>query len=420
MAYLSKAIPQSTPIRAAAGRGSYLVDEDGTRYLDFTSGIGVTSTGHCHPQVVAAAQEQVGELIHGQYGMVKTRPLQRLVDELGKVLPPELEALFFGNSGAEAVEAAVRVARNHTGRTNVVVFQGGFHGRTTASSALTTSGARYRRAGSGPLPHGVVVAPVPSAARWGMTQEAATAFALAELDHLFATVTDPADIAAFLVEPVQGEAGYHVLPSEFLHGLQDRARAHGIVLIADEVQAGVGRTGKFWSHQHSGITPDAVVFAKGIASGFPLSGFATRAEIMDSALPGSQGGTYAGNAVSCAAAVATLQVIEQEDLLTNATTVGAELRKGLEELASRYPQIVDVRGLGLMIGVEFGTPDGDPLADELTAVIKETLARKVVMLKCGPYGTTVRIAPPLTLSSAEASEGLEAFGAALTAVFGPA
>ncbi len=411
--HLSPALMQATPLVVDRALGCRLFDKDGNAYLDFTSGIGVTSTGHCHPRVVEAAQRQVGRLIHGQYGVVMHQPMLDLIDRLGGLMPDGLNAFFFANSGAEAVESAVRLARNYTRRQNVIVFQGSFHGRTFGSAALTTSGARFRSAQSGALPPGVVVAPFPTPFRYGWDQETAERFCIRELDHIFATLTAPADTAAIIVEPVQGEAGYQPGSRAFFAALRERADRHGIVLIADEVQAGVGRTGRFWAGEHFDMRPDIVVFAKGIASGFPLSGIAAREEIMAAALPGSQGGTFSGNVVACAAALATLDVIAEEGLIENAARRGAQLRAGLEATAARHKAIGDVRGLGLMQASEFVTPDGAPAPHLAKAVLKAALDRNMIILVCGPYGHIVRMIPPLVISADEVQEALDIWNAAV-------
>src|SRR5690606_35207694 len=328
----SPVLKQATPVLAVRGEGVYLYDEHDRAYLDFTAGIGVTSTGHCHPRVVEAAQRQVSTLIHAQYTTVMHRPLLELTERLGTVLPAGLDRLFYVNSGSEAVEAAVRLARQATGRQNIIGFHGGFHGRTMGAGALTSSGTKVR-AGIGPMMPGVVFAPFPETYRHGWCQEQAVAFALAEFDHLLATVSSPRDTAAVIVEPVLGEGGYIPAPPEFLEQLRHRADQHGFVLIVDEVQTGVGRTVTFWGHQHATITPDVLITAKGLASGFPLSAIAASHELMSKAWPGSQGGTYGGNAVAAAAAIATLQVVEEEGLVDNAAEQGARLKEGLRKIA---------------------------------------------------------------------------------------
>ncbi|NPT33652.1 MULTISPECIES: aspartate aminotransferase family protein [Paraburkholderia] len=418
MAQLSPALVQATPIVATRGQGLYLYDRDGRAYLDLTSGIGVTSTGHCHPDIVAAARKQVETLIHGQYGIVKHEPLLELMEKLGARMPSDMDAFFFANSGAEAVEASVRLARNATGRQNVLVFQGSFHGRTIGAAALTTSGARFRAAASGPLPPGVVVAPFPTPYRYGWDLAATNRFCLRELDHILATLSAPTEIAAILIEPVQGEAGYQPASAEFFAGLRKRADEHGILLITDEVQAGVARTGKFWAHEHFDVRPDIVVFAKGIASGFPLSGIAACRELMQKAAPGSQGGTFSANAVACAAAVATLDVIEKEGLVANAREMGQRLRDGLERTASRHAGIGNVRGLGLMQASEFVTADGAPDPAASKAVVAAALRRAMILLTCGPQGHIVRMIPALTINRDEIDKALEIWNASVDEVYG--
>ena len=324
-AQLSGVLKQATGVLAARGEGVLLYDEDDRRYLDFTAGIGVTSTGHCHPRVVEAAQRQVGTLIHAQYTTVMHRPLLTLVERLGEVLPAGLDRMFFANSGSEAIEAALRLSRQATGRPNVVVFHGGFHGRTVAAASMTTSGTKFR-SGFSPLMAGVHVAPFPDPGHFGWPVEQATDFALSQLDYILQTLTTPADTAAFFVEPVLGEGGYVPANERFFAGLRERADNYGILLVVDEVQTGFGRTGKFWGGQHFDAKPDIVVTAKGLASGFPLSAIAASKELMDKAWPGSQGGTYGANAVACAAAVATLDVIRDEDLVENSAQRGAQLQ----------------------------------------------------------------------------------------------
>jgi 4-aminobutyrate aminotransferase len=405
MAQLSPLLKQATPVLAARGEGVYLYDEDGRRYLDFTAGIGVTSTGHCHPRIVEAAQRQVATLIHGQYTTVMHRPLLTLAERLSDVLPAELDTVFFVNSGSEAVESALRLARHATNRPNLVVFHGSFHGRTMGAASLTTSGTKFR-AGFAPLMAGVVVSPFPFAYRYGWDERTATDFALRELDYVLATVSAPDETAALVVEPVLGEGGYVPANTAFLAGLRERADRHGILLILDEVQTGYGRTGKFWGHEHFGIRPDIIVTAKGLASGFPLSGIAASREVMVKGWTGSQGGTYGGNAVACAAALATLDVIRDEGLVDNARLRGAELQDGLRKVAADHPVIGDVRGLGLMVGSEFTAADGRP--EPATAQRAQRLAadRGLLLLTCGAFGNVVRMIPPLVVNAEQVEEAV--------------
>ena len=417
-ATLSPALKQATPVVVDHAKGSWIHGTDGLDYLDFTTGIGVTSTGHCHPKVVAAAQEQCGKIIHAQYTTVMHKPLLELTDNLGDHLPTGLDSVFYANSGSEAVEAAVRLARMATARPNIVVFQGGFHGRTVAAATLTTAGTRFS-AGFSPLMGGVHMAPFPYAYRYGWDEQTAVDFALRELDYLFASRVAPDDTAAFLIEPVLGDGGYLPTPPAFLEGLRERADRYGIVLILDEVQAGVGRTGKFWGHQHTdGLIPDILITAKGIASGFPISAIAAPRDLMAKAWPGSQGGTYGGNAVAAAAGVATLEVIAEENLVDNARIRGDQMLRGLAELAPKFPQIGNVRGIGLMAGIEFVDDAGAPDSVSAAAVQQACIPEKLLTLTCGPMGNVVRLIPALVISEDEMATGLNRFEAALTAALG--
>ncbi|KFZ79899.1 4-aminobutyrate aminotransferase [Amycolatopsis sp. MJM2582] len=409
MAQLSPLLKQATPVVVDHGEGVYLYDTDGKRHLDFTAGIGVTSTGHCHPHVVSAAQEQIGKLIHGQYTTVMHKPMLELTEKLGGVLPEGLDSLFYANSGSEAVEAALRLSRQATKRPNVIVFQGGFHGRTVAAATMTTSGTRFS-AGISPLMSGVHVAPFPYAFHYGWDEETATKFALRELDYLFATVCAPNETAAFFIEPVLGEGGYVPANPEFLAGLRERADKHGILLVMDEIQTGFGRTGRFWGHEHFGVRPDIVLIAKGLASGFPISGIAASEELMAKALPGSQGGTYGGNAVACAAAIATLEVIQREGLVENAAERGRQLLEGVRVIADKSPSIGDVRGLGLLVGSEFTTPDGEPDTAKAQAAQKAASSNGLLLLTCGAYMNVVRMVPPLIVDSEQVDEALRIWG----------
>lgn len=402
MTRLSPRLLQATSVTVDHAEGCYIHGTDGRRYLDFTAGIGVTSTGHCHPHVVEAARRQIGSLIHGQYTTVMHRPLLELTERLGTVLPEGLDSPFFANSGSEAVEAALRLARQATGRPGIVVFHGGFHGRTVAAATMTTSGTRFS-AGFSPLMGGVHVAPFPTAYRYGWSEEEATDFALQELDYLFATLVAPDEIAAFVVEPVLGEGGYVPGNTRFFQGLRQRADEHGILLVFDEIQTGFGRTGKFFGHQHFDVRPDIITIAKGLASGFPLSGIAASEELMERARPGSQGGTYGANAVSCAAAVATLDVIEKEGLVDNAAARGRELLSGARE--NTIDAIGDVRGLGLMVGLEF-TTDGAPDRERASAAQQLAAQKGLLLLTCGAHMNVVRMIPPLIVTIRQIEDAL--------------
>ncbi|MEJ2263492.1 MAG: aminotransferase class III-fold pyridoxal phosphate-dependent enzyme [Anaerolineales bacterium] len=415
ISHLSPVWPHFTSIIASRGEGAYIYDQDGTAYLDFTSGIGVTNTGHCHPRVVAAIREQAGRLLHGQANIVVHPPMLKLVEELRSILPPSIDGFFFSNSGAEAVEGAVKLARHATGRTNVIVFQGSFHGRTVGTMALTTSKTIYR-AGYQPLMPGVFVAPYPYAYRYGWDTEKTSQWCLEELDFLLTTQTAPEETAAILVEPVLGEGGYVPPPASFLRGLREICDHHGILLIVDEIQSGFGRTGRWFAFEHFDLRPDILTVAKGLASGLPLSGVFSSLELMEAWIPGSHGGTFGGNAVAAAAAVATVQAIRDEQLLDNAQQRGAQLVSGLRHLQEEYSQIGDVRGLGLMIAAEFRTPDRRPDKQTAKAVIHACLEQNLLLLTCGPWDNTIRWIPPLIVTQEQINQGLSVFRHALETI----
>jgi 4-aminobutyrate aminotransferase len=411
--HISPVWSRITNIVADYGEGAYIVDVDGNRYLDFTCGIGVTNTGHCHPRVVAAAREQVGKLIHAQVNIIYHQPLFRLVEALREVVPPALDSFFFSNSGAEALEGAVKLARHATGRPNVVVFQGSFHGRTNLTMAMTTSKTAYR-VNYQPLAAGVFVAPYPYAYRYGWDPEETSRWCLKELRHLLASQTAPVETAAIIVEPVLGEGGYVVPPASFLAGLRQICDEHGILLVADEVQSGFGRTGKFFAIEHFGIIPDVMTMAKGLASGFPLSAIVAPRALMERWIPGSHGGTYGGNAVACAAAEATVRVI-QDGLVDNAAQMGELLVAGLHEIQGRFPVMGDVRGLGLMVGAELTYPGGAPAADLVKKVIAHCQEEKLLLLNCGTYSNVIRWIPPLIVTRQQIETALRIFERALEA-----
>ena len=415
MSHLSPLLKQSSKVCVDHGQGCWLTDIHGNTYLDFTAGIGVTATGHCHPRVVAAAQAQVGKVIHAQYTTVSHRPMLDLSDRLVEKMPDGIDSVAFSNSGSEAVEMALRLARHATGRANIIVFNGGFHGRTLGAASLTTSGTKIRN-GYHPMMAGVVVAPFPHSWRYGWSEEETTAFCLRELDHILKTQAAPEDTAAMLIEPVQGEYGYYPANSAFMAGLAERCRAHGMLLICDEIQAGYGRTGKFWSHQHFGVTPDIVITAKGLASGFPLSAIAAPEALMARGLPGSQGGTYGANAVSCAAALATLEVMEGENLVANAGARGKQLWARLQALRQQYPLLADLRGKGLMLGLEIAESRHRPRADIAAQLTAASEAQGLLLLRCGVDGQIVRWLPPLVVSEGEVDDAVDRFARALAEV----
>lgn len=411
---LSPVWTHTTLIQPVRGEGVYLYDADGNRYTDFTSGIGVTNTGHAHPRIVKAIQEQAADLIFGQMNIVIAPATLRLVEKLNEVTPPSINQFFLSNSGAEAVEAAVKLARAATGRRNIVVFQGSFHGRTHQAMAMTTSKYVYRH-NYQPLPGGIFVAPFPYAYYYGMSEEAATEFALKQLDYLLHGQSAPDETAAIFIEPILGEGGYVPAPNQFMQKLRDLASQHGILLVMDEVQSGFGRTGRFFGFEHAGVTPDIMIMAKGLGSGMPISGIAASSDLMGRWKPGTHGGTYGGgNAVAAAAAATTIDVIRDEKLVDNAAAMGQRLLAGLRDLQEEYPVVGDVRGRGLMVGVEF-TVNGQPAPDVTNKVQKECLKRNLLLLTCGTFGNVVRWIPPLVVSADQIDAGLGVFNEALAA-----
>jgi 4-aminobutyrate aminotransferase len=398
---------------ADRAEGSYIYTTDGRKLLDFTCGIGVTNTGHCHPKVVEAIREQAGLFLHAQANIVIHKPMLQLIEELRTIVPSSIDGFFFSNSGAEAVEGAVKLARAATGKQNVIVFTGSFHGRTAGTMALTTSKTVYR-AGFGPLPAGVYVAPFPYAFRLGMSEEQVSVYALEQLEYLLASQTAPRETAAILIEPVLGEGGYVVPPVSFMKGLREICDKNGILLIFDEVQSGFGRTGKWFALEHFRVVPDIMTVAKGLASGMPLSGVFSRLDLMNKWEVGSHGGTYGGNAIACAAAVATIRAMREENMLENATQRGLQLMTGLCKLQEEYPQLGDVRGKGLMIGTEFlfnGRPDkAKPMVKEIVHAAEK---RSLLLLTCGTYDNTVRWIPPLNVTEGQINAGLRVFSEVL-------
>jgi 4-aminobutyrate aminotransferase len=411
-----------TNLTVDRGEGSWLITTDGERYLDYTSGIGVTNTGHAHPRVVAAVQEQAAKLLHGQQNILYHEAGLRLHERLRHVLPGDGWGAFLSNSGAEAVEAAVKLARIATGRPVILGFRYGYHGRTGQTMALTTAKDVYRGHFE-PLPGSVYHTAYPYCYRapGGShdPDEHCTCDWEEQLDLTFHQYVYPEHVAAIIVEPVLGEGGYLVPPPAFLPRLREITRQHGILLIADEVQTGFGRTGEMFAVNHWDVEPDILVMAKGIASGLPLSAMVAKRELINRFPAGSHGGTYGGNVVACAAANATLDVIEDEGLVANARERGAQFLAGLRALAPKYSSIGDVRGLGLMLALEFVKPgEGDgrtPDPDVTKRVQAEALARKLIILTAGTYVNVVRIIPPLITTADEVDLALRTIDESLAA-----
>ena len=410
--YISPSYTRSYPLVAKSGRGVVVTDVDGNEFFDFSAGIAVTSTGHCHPHVVAAIQKQAGELIHMSGTDFYYESLVQLAERLSKIAPmPGPHRVYYGNSGAEAVEAALKVARYHTRRQNIIAFFGAFHGRTMGALSLTASKPQQKRRFA-PLVPGVTHVRYPDVYRGcsGGAQDAEE-FALGCArfieDKLFKTTLAPEEVAAIFVEPIQGEGGYVVAPTPFLEELRRICDRHGILLVVDEVQSGIGRTGRWWAVEHSGVHPDIVCSAKGIASGMPLGVTISRADIMDW-VPGSHASTFGGNPVCIAAALATLDVIENEKLLANSTEVGNHMLKRMADWPTKHRLVGDVRGRGLMIGVEIvkDKKTKEYGHDERDRIVELAFERGMLFLGCGP--STVRISPALVVSKDEADAAIDA------------
>ncbi|GBG32814.1 Acetylornithine aminotransferase, mitochondrial [Hondaea fermentalgiana] len=396
---INRGVGRLADLVVTEAKGCWVATEEGRKLLDMASGIGVVSTGHCHPRVVAAAQEQVGRVIHAQVNIAYHDKMLELTDVLQPLMPKGLDSVFYTNSGAEAVENAVKIARNATGKGGVIVMQGSYHGRTLGTAAMTTSGRGYRQK-FGPFMPSVYVTPFPYE-----HQGTSTAKAIAEFDLLFKQQVHPDDIAAVVMEPVLGEGGYVPATREYVEHVQAFCKANDILLVMDEVQTGFGRTGKLFATEHFDVVPDILVTAKGIASGFPLAAVWSRQDITDKQDPGTMGGTYTANAVACAAAIATQQVIKDENLVQNSHDRGAQLMDALRGIQKDRPDIVsDVRGLGCMVGVEFNTK----LSGIKGAVSKACLDRDMILLGCSAF-ETVRFIPPLTVSADEIDRAVEIF-----------
>lgn len=404
-----------TDLPVASGSGATVTTTDGETYLDLTSGIGVVNTGHSHPRVVDAIRQQAGRFLHAQVNCYLHDLLDPLTARLAEITPPGIDRFFLGNSGAEATEAAVKLIKHATGRPGVVVFQGSFHGRTHLTMAMTTSRSVYR-AGHQPLPAGVFVAPFPYPFVTGEDPDAAIDRCLAEFDLLLRTQTAPGEIAGVFLEPVLGEGGYLPAPTRFVQGIAERCRDHDLLFVADEVQSGFGRTGRMFAIEHHGVDPDVIVMAKAIASGFPMSAVGASEELMSRWPVGSHGGTYGGNPMGCAAALATIDVLLEEGLMDAAAQRGQQLLGGLAELAGRHGAIGENRGLGCMVATEVVDGDGRPDAARAAALLAHLRDEsRVLVMTCGPNGSTIRWIPPLVVSDAQVDEALAAFDRALTA-----
>ncbi|CRM31599.1 4-aminobutyrate aminotransferase GabT [Pseudomonas sp. 24 E 1] len=411
--FVPRGLVTAHPLVIDRAQGAELWDVDGKRYLDFVGGIGVLNIGHNHPKVVAAVQAQLQKVSHACFQVVAYQPYLDLAQRLCEMVGGEeaYKAAFF-TSGAEAVENAVKIARAHTNRSAVIAFRGGFHGRTLLGTTLTGMSQPYKQ-NFGPFAPEVFHTPYPNAYR-GVTNEVA----LKALDELLATQVAPERVAAIIIEPVQGDGGFLTAPPEFLQALRALADKHGIVLILDEIQTGFGRTGTWFGFQHAGIRPDLVTVAKSLAGGLPLSGVVGKAHIMDAPLPGGLGGTYGGNALACAAALAVIEAFEHEQLLARSQVLGERLRQGLLGLQARFANIGDVRGTGFMLAIELikNDPERTPDADLNQRVIDAARAGGLLVIKCGVHRNVLRFLAPLVTTEAQVDEALQILDAALARV----
>lgn len=397
---IARVVSMTTPFIFARGEGCELITDDGARYLDFIAGYAVVSTGHCHPRVVAAAQEQMARLVHVST-VGATEENRAYAERLCAAVPIPDAKVYFTNSGTESTEGALKLARHATGRTGLLAFEGGFHGRTLGSLSITSSKSAYR-AGHGPFVPGIAFAP------YARDDLDAT---LAGIARIFAHQLPAEEVAAIVVESHLGEGGYAPPHPGFLPALRELCDRHDILLVCDEVQAGFGRTGRMFAFEHSGVTPDLVTLGKGIASGFPMGALVGRGELLDSWPPGAHGNTFGGSPLACAIAGATLEVIQEEELIENAARRGEELVDGIRRILAGRPELVrEVRGRGLMIGIEMAEPE---LAGALLGALLE---RGVIACQCGPGGGVVRLSPPLVVGDAEIARFLEALAGAAAAL----
>lgn len=397
-----------TDLIVTHGSGSWVYTTTGRRLLDYSAGIGVTSVGHSHPRVVAAIAKQAAEIIHAQQNIFHHAPGLALHSRLPAKFPGAKEdiGMALSSSGAEAIETALKFAKMATRRSAIVAFRGGFHGRTHAAMSITSSGVQYRGHYE-PLLPSVYFVPYPDPLRQGGPGRSVDV-ALHAIETLFSTLVHPDDVAAFVVEPILGEGGYIVPPDDFLPALATIARRHSILLVVDEIQSGIGRTGRFFATEHSGALPDIVVFGKGIAAGMPLAGVLASRRLLETIDKGSHGGTYGGNPVACAAAMATLDIIDEPGFLDAVSHRGVALMDGLRHTARAVPTVAEVRGRGLMVGIEFADPDTlKPRPDLARGLIDAALRRDLVLLQCGSHGQVVRVVPPLTTTLEEIDDALQ-------------
>lgn len=412
--YLSPVLTRATDIVAVSGQGSYLTAADGRRYVDWVQGIAVNALGHCHPRVVRAVTEQATRLLTASFNLVGYEPTGELARRIAEIAPGDLESTFFSNSGAEAVDAAVKLARAATGRPAIIAFTGSFHGRTIGATSVTGSSARYRSPYE-PLAGGVYFSRFPAQAQCppGMDEHERSELALGDLRRLFDHVVEPSSVAAVIMEPVQGEGGYVVPPREFVRALRTLCDEHGILLVLDEIQSGYGRTGTMFASEHFDVAPDVMTIGKAMAGGLPMSAVVAAPELMERWRIGTHGSTFGGNPVAAAAGLAVLDVFAEDDVLANCRAQGAYVRARLEEIASETAIVSQVRGLGLMLALELSGADGTGGPDLVRRVRTDCRDNGLLALACGVHHEVLRLAMPLNVTTDVVDEGLAILQAAL-------
>ena len=412
-AAIPRGVGQSHEVFIARGENAEVWDVEGKRYIDFAGGIAVLNTGHCRPEIMEAVKDQIDRFTHTCFQVLAYESYVELAERINALAPGNFaKKTLFLTTGAEAVENAIKIARSHTKRSAVIAFTSGYHGRTLLTLGLTGKVAPYKL-GFGPFPNEIFHAQFPNAAHGVSVDDS-----IASIELIFKNDVEASRMAAIIIEPVQGEGGFNVAPTEFLQRLRALCDQHGILLIADEIQTGAGRTGTWFAIEQSGVAPDMITMAKSMAGGYPIAGVVGRAEVMDAPAAGGLGGTYAGSPIACAAALAVLDVFEKDNLLTRSRTLGAHMMAKLKAMAAKDKRICDVRGLGAMVAIEL-CRDGDPhqpSAELAKALSVEATKRGLILLTCGTYGNVVRILVPLTASDAIVDEGLAIIEACLASV----
>ena len=412
--YLSPALSKATDLVAETGCGCYLTDSKGDKYLDFVQGIAVNAMGHCYPPIVDAICEQTKKLVNASFNMVNYEPTLKLAKRIAETAPGNLDCVFFSNGGAEATDGAIKLAKVYTKRPAIISFMGSFHGRSVGAATITGSNSKYRKYLE-PLMGSVYFAPYPSRdlCPKDLDEEGRSEYCLEEIRKLFRYIVAPEMVAAIYMEPVQGEGGYVVPPKSFVKGIRELCDKYGILLIYDEIQAGYGRTGKMWASQNFDVVPDIMTCGKAIAGGLPMSAVISTREIMEEWHAGMHGTTFGGNPVAAAAANVVLDQFEDGKLLQNVNEMGAYLKEKLYKLQKKYPIIYDIRGLGLMVAIEFSYADGTPAPEAWEKIRANCLKRKLLTLNCGVYGNGMRFATPLNVKKEEIDKGIEILDAAL-------